>query len=277
MKKGTVFMAIAMYVIRELEDAIDDCNKNCGRNDCNDDPVNALDEAVAFYTGSLEGADGSGDGLLMYALADKRCAQFNTCGEDGGSDDSKLTSKVNHDIFKEFHLMRDNLNTNDCSGAKKNKEHIVSLLFIPLIQGTLRYAYIRETINDPTDVDEAEGAVFAASVLPMVADCNEDAAQTIYDNMKTGSSDVNYNNVKSAFESTYSCMKVKCEDVGGYWNVGAGDYYPGSGPCGGSGVNTGLAVGLAVGAAALIIFAVMMLRRRRGSDVEFKGNGSSQV
>ena len=34
--------------------------------------VHALDEGVAFYTGALEGEDGSGSGKLMYALSDKR-------------------------------------------------------------------------------------------------------------------------------------------------------------------------------------------------------------
>jgi hypothetical protein len=36
------------------------------------------DEAVAFYTGSLQGADGQGPGQLMYALAKKRATDFGT-------------------------------------------------------------------------------------------------------------------------------------------------------------------------------------------------------
>lgn len=36
-KKGTAYMNIFMYVIREFEDALDDCQENC--IDCNDDPV----------------------------------------------------------------------------------------------------------------------------------------------------------------------------------------------------------------------------------------------
>ena len=36
-KKGTAYMNIFMYVIREFEDALDDCKENC--IDCNDDPV----------------------------------------------------------------------------------------------------------------------------------------------------------------------------------------------------------------------------------------------
>ena len=36
-KKGTAYMNIFMYVIREFEDALDDCKENC--INCNDDPV----------------------------------------------------------------------------------------------------------------------------------------------------------------------------------------------------------------------------------------------
>ena len=59
-KKGTAYMNIWMYVIREMEDALDDCKEGCTLENCNDDPVHAWDEAVAFYTGSLELTDGSG-------------------------------------------------------------------------------------------------------------------------------------------------------------------------------------------------------------------------
>ena len=52
---GSAFWSVWMYLIWEMEDAIGDCKAGC--SDCNDAPVNAWDEAWAFYTGSdsLEG------------------------------------------------------------------------------------------------------------------------------------------------------------------------------------------------------------------------------
>ena len=50
-KKGTAYMNIFMYVIREYEDALDDCNKGC--IDCNDSSVHAWDEGVVSDGGSL--------------------------------------------------------------------------------------------------------------------------------------------------------------------------------------------------------------------------------
>ena len=70
-----------MWVIKELEQALDGCQNDCKKTGCNDDTVRAWDEAVAFYTGSLEGSDGNGNGKLLYALADKRCKNFKTCGD----------------------------------------------------------------------------------------------------------------------------------------------------------------------------------------------------
>merc|ERR1711865_1041578 len=60
-KKGTAYMSIWMYVIHQIEDALDNCIQGCSLNGCNDESVHAWDSAVAFYTGSLEGTDGSGD------------------------------------------------------------------------------------------------------------------------------------------------------------------------------------------------------------------------
>merc|ERR1712166_1401099 len=78
-KKGSVYWNVWMYVVREMEDAINDCSQGCTILGCNDDPVHAWDEAVAFYTGSLETK-------LLYTLADKRCKNFGTCTNDQDND-----------------------------------------------------------------------------------------------------------------------------------------------------------------------------------------------
>merc|ERR1719387_748621 len=101
-KKTSAYMNVWMYVIREFEDAIDDCKSNC--INCNDDPVHAWDEGVAFYTGSLEGVDGSGSGKMIHALADKRCKNFGTCMHVSGEGYSTVGagSAVNMQLFKLF-------------------------------------------------------------------------------------------------------------------------------------------------------------------------------
>jgi hypothetical protein len=224
-----------MYVIREMEDALDDCNEGCKLEGCNDDPVHAWDEAVAFYTGSLEGSNGSGDGKLLYALADKRCKDFRTCGDM--AKETKGTAHTNGIIMSSFTIGSQLLTQGKCAQAKPYKELIEKMMVVPLIQGTLRYAYIlcmklgKSLTGKDLEKAEAEGAVFAASVLPLVYACDQDAAATIYDNMRTGQSGAHsFGEVKSAFESVYGCMGVRGADVGGLWSDETGSYYVGAQP-----------------------------------------------
>jgi len=55
-----------------------------------------------FYTGSLEGADGAGSGKLPYNLADSRCQNFKTCGDEGTN--LTGTSQDNADLLSLFNL-----------------------------------------------------------------------------------------------------------------------------------------------------------------------------
>merc|ERR1712048_323413 len=55
--------------------------------------------------------------------------------------------------------------------------------------------------------------------------------QTIMDNMKIGASSTSFAAVKTAFENTYACMNITCEEVGGLWFSAQGNYYEGAEPC----------------------------------------------
>jgi len=266
-KKGSAYMSVWMYIIREFEDALDDCQKNCAANNCNDEPVNAWDEGVAFYTGSIEGSDGSGDGVFPYALADKRCQNFKTCGDlanqvSGGS-------HVNMQILAQFVDGKRKLLAGQCSEARQNKVRIEQLMAIPLVQGALRYAYVTDLGNDASEKAEAEGATFAAAVLPLVSACDEDAADTIYKNLKVGQKgSANFVAVKNAFESVYECMNIRCEDVGGLYDAATGGYLKYAEPCNtttSNDKNVGLIVGLTFGGLALVGLVVFLSRRFCGS------------
>ena len=146
-KKGTAYMNVWMYAVREFEDAIDDCTSctsACNEHSTNYDSVHAWDEGVAFYAGSLEGTahGGSSAGKMVYRLAEKRCANFGTCGAAG--DATSGISMVNSELFKAgglFATGRDLLQQGKCAKVRPIVEQIVSLMTVPLVQGTLRYAY----------------------------------------------------------------------------------------------------------------------------------------
>merc|ERR1719353_1181894 len=242
------------------EDAIDDCNhctSNCNQFSTSDkttgqyNAVHAWDEGVAFYTGTEAGesADHSAQGEMPYALAEKRCANYGTCHGPRG------TSEVNNELFKLFNHGRDQLIKGSCSAVRPILDDIIRLMTVPLVQGTLRYAWKVGTTNgqpnkigDQTAKNHAEGAVFAQALLPLVHYCNPTAAKTVADHMKfsdqTFVADANGDgtsgntgtfpvtaDVKAALESTYNCLGVTCAQVGGLLNSAKDGPEPGMAAC----------------------------------------------
>lgn len=227
-------LATGMYVMRELEDSIFDCAQKCrpGLDTCNEDrKVASLDEAVAFYVGANEAIDPRGLGNLFYSLPEKECSAMGTCTQG-----KRGQSRVNREVFQQFNLMQRNLEELKCEEAYKNMGIIFKNMYVALIQGAIRHAWIMD--NDPTagDKQEAEGAILAAAVLPMVHACNADAADTIYEAVRIGGTP-NFASVKRAFESVYSCLEISCTDVGGVIDGATGTKYAvGAAPCGGANV-----------------------------------------
>jgi len=223
--KGTAYIAVFMAVIRELEDALNDCDNGLGI-------FHSWDAAVCYYAGSLEGNDGLNGGRFMHEAADKRCADFRTCGKDGKG----LTgvSGVNLKIMDYFSIGKDQLGKKNCSGARETTEKIIAQMYIPQIQGALRYAYKVGALGGG-EKEKGEAATFAAAVLPRIHAAWSKSAKTICDNLCVGAPSTDFAAVKRAFEDTYDDLGITCAEVGGFWFNGASDYYKGMEPCEGGG------------------------------------------
>lgn len=202
--KGTAYITDPMITIRQLEYGLDLCQEAD-----QDASIYAWDEGVAFYTGSMILGD---PGILMYALGEKRCGDFSTCGRN--ANESSGTSYVNLEMFDIFNLGQDHLRRGECDPIRDLVDRAVSLMSIPVIQGTLRYAYKISSGMSTTEVPKSEGAVFAAGVLPRVHYCNEADAEIIYDNMKVGALSTDYDSVLKAFENNYECLGITDEEIG---------------------------------------------------------------
>lgn len=256
-------MNVWMAVIRKMDDAIAECEMGSSRP-----KTLSWDEAVAFYTGSLEGKDGKSEGVMLHELADERCANFRTCGAE--ADKASGHSKVNHEIFQQFKFGQRNLMEGECDEARSNKNFIENRMIIPMIQGTLRYAHINSNPSTANEKAAAEGTTFAATILPLVHSCNPSAAAAIHENMNLKAS-TSFYHVKNAFQETYECMGITCEDVGGYYDAAAGTYFEGAEPCSGSGKSGSSAVGVSIGiiiaVVAVVGGAVFVARRRRMKEV----------
>merc|ERR1740133_958310 len=232
-KKGSAYMHVWMYAIREFEDAIDDCTSctaDCNAHSTNSGSVHAWDEGVAFYAGSLEGTaqGGTSAGKMVYRLAERRCANFGTCGAAGGA--TTGLSQVNSELFKAAGLFatgRDLLQQGHCAKVRPVVDQIVSIMTVPLVQGTLRYAYkVGNVVADQTAKNAAEGSTFAAAVLPMVNYCNAASATIVANHMKFGQvfgTDGKYVSGTvpdfAAVKSTYACLGITCAHVGALGGV----------------------------------------------------------
>lgn len=215
---------------RELFRAVTECKECCSSSPakCSDDAVHALDEAVAFYVGSQHAVNNLGN--LPYGLAERRCRNYATC-----TNITSGVSKVNVKVMQQFNALKTKFIGNDCSQTQEGVDEVVRLMMIPLIQATLRYAYLTSATVVPTEAQQTEAAIFAAGILPKVHECDAAAAATIYENVKLNNmmSKANFPAVKAAFESVYECLKVTCEEVGGLVNTTTRNtYVSGAGPCG---------------------------------------------
>lgn len=281
-----------------MEDALDRCDAPCEavegheiwraateRGHCDKSAVNPWDQAVAFYAGSLESESGNGEGLLLYDLADKMCRLFRTCGDDATLDVG--TSYVNNEVMREFTLGQANLMKRQCKEARLSKERIAKLMAVPLIQATLHMAYRQQFYPSDTDediaIDQIKGATYAATILPIVHDCNHRDAANLYENLRLKNGDatnnvVDFQAVKDALERTYHCMGVTCNAIGGIWDDT--EYALFAKPChdidSGSKAGTFLLVILGV----LFVFSmtlVVLYKSRTGQDPKFEEGDSASV
>ena len=288
-KKGAAYMAVWMYVLHEFEDAIADCRAG-DIYDNDKTPTGAAphawDEGVAFYAGSLEGETGGSSGQLLHNLAQKRCGRMGTCAAD-------TMAEANVEIYKLFNQGRDEIQAEKCDDAAETLNKIIPLMTLPLIQGTVEYAYKsdpksaydckHQAEGDRDCLKEwAEGWAFAAAALPQIAKCDADAAQVVRNNLEVPSEGGKagdqvpdgYMKVKEAVESTYECLGITCEQVGvfdaansgmeactGTGGGGGGGGGGGSGGDGGDGDNSsdsalGLRASLLAALAALAAYAL---------------------
>ena len=287
-KKGTPYQCVWMYVLHEFEDAIADCRAG-DIYDNDKTPTGAAphawDEGVAFYAGSLEGETGGSSGQLLHNLAQKRCGRMGTCAADD-------MAEANVEIYKLFNQGRDEIQAEKCDDAAETLNKIIPLMTLPLIQGTVEYAYKsdpksaydckHQAEGDRDCLKEwAEGWAFAAAALPQIAKCDADAAQVVRNNLEVPSEGGKagdqvpdgYMKVKEAVESTYECLGITCEQVGVFdaansgmeactgTGGGGGGGGGGSGGDGGDGDNSsdsalGLRASLLAALAALAAYAL---------------------
>jgi len=230
-KKGTAYLGGNLEVNQYMEKASklidDDCINQL--NGCTE-ATEAWNEAAAFFVGSLEGRDGLNVdeggkqvGKQLFALGDKRCANYNKCGING--DEGAGVAKTNLVIINLFQKGAGMVFSGDQDGLQKCIKEINNQILITFIQGTLRYAHKlaeRDTpVGDLLAKEMGEGATFAASALPQLWAISKGAADIVEKMFKIGpdgpgaNGELDFEKVHLAFACNYPQMGISCSEIGG--------------------------------------------------------------
>ena len=182
--KGAVYQNTWIYALHELYSAIGKCESGNIADETG--APHAWDEGWAFYAGSLQTPAGS-SGVLSYRLADKRCGNFQTCNSDEPAKtwraaNDEQNSNVNAKLLNLYHAGLEAVRSStaseamdeseyrrldghdasgtDCAAAADLTAEILAQMTVPLIQGTLRYAW-RSDPNGGGQTFSSDGEVLA--------------------------------------------------------------------------------------------------------------------
>lgn len=285
MKKGSAYMNIWMQVVRDIRAAVLYCPNN------KDGAEAAIDRAATLYTGSLT-TTSQDEGILLYALASIRAHQFRTAGEHGNASFGKAF--VNVAVMRAFSQLKAAVVDGEsaCLDAGDMASNLINYMKVPLIQSTLRQAYVRgqQYLYQQYDLQnqerlQAELAVHAATILPFVHSCDSLVAAEVYEEVKIGA-DTNFTKVKGLLESMYGCLGVTCELIGGLWDRGIEEYFfppclidfeaSSESPL----LGTNAIIGFAVGGSVILLLVVVagatvfsrIKRKRKALEVETESN-----
>ncbi|CAJ1937716.1 unnamed protein product [Cylindrotheca closterium] len=248
-------LTLWMETVVHLDVAIEICDAPSERQEA----IQQWDQAASMYVGSR----GSKRGILHHELAAKQCQVFHTCPPDkyevSASDFEYQEGQVhiNEEIADDFQTGRQGLLNGDCDTVKARKSKIVRSMTIPLIQATLLEAYKVDRNGDDNYImgPDASAIAYGMTIIPLINACNEDDATALFDslgdlhtpasfwagaNNNPHTKPLSFSTVKQILERNYSCLKIKCSDVGGIWNYTSNNQYmDGAEPCDGFATTTG--------------------------------------
>jgi len=247
-KKGTAYTGQLVNSYQLVQRAIEEVNGGCyaQANGCTA-AIEAIDCAVAAYVGSLEGVDGNNDpsgdyGKGPYALGDKRCRNFKTCGPTRDGDAKDLTAAVNTQVLSLFAGASHAAWVGDGKLVEVYLRLISNKSIIPLLQGILRYHYYFLSDEESgtgtfstLDKFVGEGGAFAFGALPKLWACSSRGAKKAEEQTKiggdiAGTSAVQYQDLRLSFECNYRCLGITCAEVGSFYN-GDASPKPGATAC----------------------------------------------
>jgi len=165
------YMVMHMQFLRKVYESLNACYRG-GSSGKHSKP---WDEAVAYYSGTTLD---SHMGNSLYSLAQLRCSQFNTCESD-------RVASVNKEMLILFYAGQSEIRSLNCAALERTVAEIKYMVLVPLVQSSLHYAIENEdsAVNNKSAAI-ASGFVFAQSLLPLLNEIDEEAADVIRRNFE---------------------------------------------------------------------------------------------
>jgi hypothetical protein len=190
-----------MYLNHLLYDTLRHCEE---RKITNDDGVQSIDEAAAYWIGDAAGSDAPGS--LLYGLAEKMGEIFKL--NDAGQ------SRTNANMMRLFNEAKNELTLpNACTDSPTTVIRLRSIInkisgqmTIPLIQGLIHNV----RTNDRDRVD-----LYAHAYVPLVAGCSPNAFELLRDKLLNSEYNViDGETIVAHIRDSLFCLGLQCDDIG---------------------------------------------------------------
>mmetsp|Transcript_5655 Transcript_5655/g.8450 ORF Transcript_5655/g.8450 Transcript_5655/m.8450 type:complete len:2169 (-) Transcript_5655:99-6605(-) len=204
--ESAIALNLWSMIVHKLYETI----KKCQENDFNSssEGVHNIDQAVAFWIGSSQQTGNEKKGHLLYRLTEEGGKHFGTDSHDNQSRANKYILR----LFKEaaMQLMFQGACYNENSIMISELRFIVNKLVaqmtVPLIQ---------HLIYNLRENNKGRVKIYAHAVLPHIAPCNKSTFEYLKKKLiveESYGSEVD--EIIKAIQSTYSCLDLKCKDIG---------------------------------------------------------------
>merc|ERR1719232_484342 len=204
-----------MYIAHEIYDALSDCEAGerspdaAGLTD-NGLGVKAIDEAAAFWVGNGQQSD-LGTGYSLFELSQQVDNDFGTLS---------TVSAANEAFADIFEQMQTIISAGGCRPNTAEKASIklyhlsnrmISVMMIPLMKKLLHSILVNDT---------AMIKLYALAVVPQIFACKVSHARMLMPKLFTN----DYNpsdeaDVIDMLQESYSCLGLKCADIGSFGNM----------------------------------------------------------
>jgi hypothetical protein len=172
------YMVMYMAVLEKLNEAVNACD---GTSTNTEESRTLLDQAAAFYIGSMEGPNEGGffGGQLLYATSKALCGNFSKCVKED-------VSELNQKILMAFDDTSNELLLGNCDKALSSlKEIIEPLLVVPLIQGVLNSAAVNADLATGSDAASLGTAdPFAFAMAPFIDSVDKTLGASLLSNLE---------------------------------------------------------------------------------------------